>query len=484
MPLPAPIVGIIANPASGRDLRRLTANAGLYSSTDKASAIQRLLAAFGVTGIGRVLLPSDMTGIAAAVLKASQGPGARDQHWPAIEILDLPLTQTVADTRLATRRMVERGVAMIAVLGGDGTHKAVAAEAADVPLLTLSTGTNNAFPELREATSAGLAGGLYASGRIPAEIALRRNKRLLVREARRGLCELALVDVAVSSLAFVGARAISRAADLAEVFVTFAEPQSIGLSALCGLWLPVPRQAPHGAWMRLDPQSPEALLVPLAPGLLQGCGVAAAGRLEPGVAHGLALASGTLALDGEREIEFNVHDRPTVTLDAGGPLGPEHRAGLGRARVGQRSRRAQSAEPGPSARCARSRGCGRASGTCGSSPGQRGSGEARRSAPGPAPRAAASARSCSRTCGTTRWPAWSMPASPTGSFPSTVRSATSRTPLRVKINSAMHTFLVALVHGAFTPYRSILQSACLALVHQTYFKLSASLTQWATAPAQ
>lgn len=59
-------------PASGRDLRRLTANAGLYSSTDKASAIQRLLAAFGATGVGQVLLPSDMTGIAAAVLKASQ----------------------------------------------------------------------------------------------------------------------------------------------------------------------------------------------------------------------------------------------------------------------------------------------------------------------------------------------------------------------------------------------------------------------------
>jgi hypothetical protein len=72
--------------------------------------------------------------------------------------------------------------------------------------------------------------------------------------------------------------------------------------------------------MRLDARSPEALLVPLAPGLLQGCGVLAAGSLEPGVAHRLCLASGTLALDGEREIEFNAHDRPTVTLDAGGPL--------------------------------------------------------------------------------------------------------------------------------------------------------------------
>ncbi|MDU9029466.1 ATP-NAD kinase family protein [Pseudomonas mediterranea] len=313
-------VGIIANPASGRDVRRLTANAGLFSSTDKVSVIQRLLAAFGATGIEQVLMPTDMTGIAAAVLKNSHSRQARDSHWPALEFLDLTLRQTVEDTRRAARLMAEREVALIAVLGGDGTHKAVAVEVGDIPLLTLSTGTNNAFPELREATTAGLVGGLYASGRIPGPIGLRRNKRLLVCEAQRGLREIALVDVAVSPLRFVGARAISRAADLAEVFVTFAEPQSIGLSALCGLWLPVTRQEPGGAWMRLDPQSPEALLVPLAPGLLQGCGVLAAGRLEPGVAHPLALSSGTLALDGEREIEFNPQDRPTVTLDAGGPL--------------------------------------------------------------------------------------------------------------------------------------------------------------------
>lgn len=320
MPQPAPTIGIIANPASGRDLRRLTANAGLYSSTDKASVIQRLLAAFGATGIARVLLPTDMTGIAAAVLKASLGPMARDQHWPALEILDLPLTQTVADTRLATRRMVERGVAMIAVLGGDGTHKAVAAEAGDVPLLTLSTGTNNAFPELREATSAGLAGGLQASGRIPDSIGLRRNKRLLVRVPEQALCEWALVEVAVSPQRFIGARALSRSEDLSELFACFAEPHAIGLSALCGLWCPVSRQEPHGAWVRLDADSQHVLVAPLAPGLLQGCGISASGPLEPGVAYPLSLASGTLALDGEREIEFAEHDTPTITLDHHGPL--------------------------------------------------------------------------------------------------------------------------------------------------------------------
>jgi len=321
-------VGIIPNPASGRDLRRLTANAGLFSSTDKASVVQRLLGAFGATGIQRVLLPTDMTGIAAAVLKASRGRHARDNRWPELEILDIRLRQTVEDTRLAAHLMAERGVALIAVLGGDGTHKAVAAEVGDIPLLTLSTGTNNAFPELREATGAGLAGGLFASGRIPPEIGLRRNKRLLVREARRGLCEWALVDVAVSPLRFVGGRAISRAEDLAEVFVTFAEPHAIGLSALCGLWCPVSRQAPEGAWMRLHPEARDALLAPLAPGLLQGCGVVAAGTLEPGVAHAPSLNGGTLALDGEREIAFAAGDRPTVTLDSHGPLSIDVEAAL------------------------------------------------------------------------------------------------------------------------------------------------------------
>ena len=320
MPHPAPTIGIIANPASGRDLRRLTSNAGLYSSTDKASVIQRLLAAFGATGVAEVLLPIDMTGIAAAVLKASLGPVAQDQHWPRLALLDLPLTQTVSDTRLATRHMVERGVAMIAVLGGDGTHKAVASEAGDTPLLTLSTGTNNAFPELREATSAGLAGGLLASGLVAASIGLRRNKRLLVKVQQQRLCEWALVEVAVSPQRFIGARALSRSEDLSEVFACFAGPHAIGLSALCGLWQPVARHEPCGAWVRLNPGADQALLAPLAPGLLQGCGITASGMLSPGVAHRLSLAAGTLALDGEREIEFAEHDTPTITLDLQGPL--------------------------------------------------------------------------------------------------------------------------------------------------------------------
>ena len=296
---PSPIVGIIANPASGRDLRRLTAHAGLHSSTDKASVVQRLLAAFGATGIRHALLPPDMTGIAAAVLRASQTRQARDGHWPFLEFLDMPLRQSVEDTRLAARRMVERGVALIAVLGGDGTHKAVAAEVGDVPWRCPpgpTTPSGAARSRRRGARRRPLRQQPGAAGDRPATQQAPAGARAAPRALRVGAGGRRGVAAAVHRRP----RHQSRR-DLAEVFVSFAEPHAIGLSALCGLWSPVSREEPHGAWMRLHPDARESLLVPLAPGLLVGCGVSAAGYLQPGVAHAPSLSSGTLALDGERD---------------------------------------------------------------------------------------------------------------------------------------------------------------------------------------
>ena len=76
------------------------------------------------------------------------------------------------------------GAAAIVVLGGDGTHRVVAKACGDVPLCALSTGTNNAFPEMREATVAGLATGLVATGRA-GDGALRREVALAVGSPAR-----------------------------------------------------------------------------------------------------------------------------------------------------------------------------------------------------------------------------------------------------------------------------------------------------------
>ena len=52
-------VGVIANPMSGRDIRRLVASASVFPNAEKASMVVRLTAAAGALGVGRVLVTTD-----------------------------------------------------------------------------------------------------------------------------------------------------------------------------------------------------------------------------------------------------------------------------------------------------------------------------------------------------------------------------------------------------------------------------------------
>ncbi|MEU6646439.1 NAD(+)/NADH kinase [Saccharomonospora sp. NPDC046836] len=164
---PATTVGVVANPASGRDIRRLVAQASVFPTAEKANMVQRLLAAFASVGVARALLSTDLGGISSAVLRAlrTRRPG-RDGPWPDVEFCDAdPITGTAEDTTNAVRHMVAAGAQLIVCLGGDGTARVATAACGHVPLLALSTGTNNAFPRMREATVAGLAGQLCPSSR-------------------------------------------------------------------------------------------------------------------------------------------------------------------------------------------------------------------------------------------------------------------------------------------------------------------------------
>ena len=72
------IVGVVANPLSGRDIRRLVTQASVFPTAEKANMIQRMLTAFGAVGVHRVLLSTDLGGISAAVFRAIQ----RRRHQP------------------------------------------------------------------------------------------------------------------------------------------------------------------------------------------------------------------------------------------------------------------------------------------------------------------------------------------------------------------------------------------------------------------
>ena len=126
------------------------------------------------------------------------------------------------------------------VLGGDGTHRAVVRECGEVPIAGISTGTNNAFPEHREPTITGLAVGLCAYGPPDrATQALGAEQDARGRDQRRRTARIALVDVVLSHRRFIGARALWRTETFRELYVTFADPEVIGMSAIAGLLEPV-----------------------------------------------------------------------------------------------------------------------------------------------------------------------------------------------------------------------------------------------------
>jgi predicted polyphosphate/ATP-dependent NAD kinase len=315
-----PTVGIVANPLSGRDIRRLVARASVFPNAEKANMVQRMLTSVEAVGVHRVLMSTDLSGISASVLRATQAPSGRHRHsWPEVEFLDQDaLTESAVDTTNAVRRMVERGAGVIACLGGDGTARVAAAACGDTPLLALSTGTNNVFPEMCEATVAGLAAGLVATGAVDAEAATYQASVLEVIAGDR--TEYALVDVCVTTADHLGSRALWEPATLRELYCTFAEPHAVGLSSIPGLLCPSPRTAKQGVALEFDDPatSTTAVLAPIAPGLVVEVGVRSWRTLVVGEKVESSTRRGVIAVDGEREIEFQ-DMTPVICLRDDGP---------------------------------------------------------------------------------------------------------------------------------------------------------------------
>ncbi len=336
----APCVGIIANPVSARDIRRIVANASNLQIADRVN--NRVARAHGAGRDARAAR-ADHAGQRRHPRHADAQPEPRTQpapRLPEVEFLDMEPTSTVDDTFLAARMMRAAGVKAIVVLGGDGTHRAVVRECKDVPIAGLSTGTNNAFPEMRESTITAMAVGLYATGRLSAGEALAPNKLLEVsiNEGRRH--DIALVDAVISTERYIGARALWKTESLSAVYLTFADPQAIGLSAIGGLLQPLGRREPGGLAVHLsdDPATRRlSLHAPIAPGMVREVGIARCEPMPAGQPFAVALEAGVVALDGERELAFDPGERvrqsrcaktlsPTVTWPAA--CRPLHAMGL------------------------------------------------------------------------------------------------------------------------------------------------------------
>ncbi len=308
-------VGIIANPVSARDIRRIIAHAANLQITDRANMVLRILAGLHHAGIDNVVMMPERAGLGVHIQRGlKQAQYADHTRFPTLSWLDMPITGTAQDTVCAAHLMRQQNVSAIVVLGGDGTHRLVVRECGNIPIAGVSSGTNNAFPPLQEPTITGLATGLAISGKIPASLAFRGNKLLEVRVNERR--DIALVDVAVVREQFTGALAVWRAESLRELFVTFGRTDGIGMSSIAGLLNPVSRDQPIGLHVRFAHNTPAAfsLSAPLAPGLMAKLPIQSVDTLSPNATLSLSTTSGSLALDGERELPFSASDSVSITL--------------------------------------------------------------------------------------------------------------------------------------------------------------------------
>ncbi len=306
-------VGIIANPASGKDIRRLVAHGSVFDNDEKANIVRRVLLGMDMVGVTRVSIMPDRYGIG---LKAIDGIKLNLQ----VDFLDFEPFFTQEDSRRAAAMLAEAGVTCLITLGGDGTNRVVAKGCGDVPLMPISTGTNNVFPFMIEATIAGLAAGLVAGGH--ADAALRRAPRIEVLDAQNAMVDLALVDAVVYAERFIASRAVWDGAKIRDLLLARAEPGNIGLSSIGSHLLG--GDYPPGMGLLLQTgradQPGVTVQAPIAPGLLRPVRIAGHRLLSPGEIITLSHDEPcVLALDGEREIEMLPGSSLRLRLSMAGP---------------------------------------------------------------------------------------------------------------------------------------------------------------------
>lgn len=315
-------VGVIVNPQAGKDIRRLVAPASHTADSAKIGVVRRVIAAAAEAGAETIWMAPDPNRLAE---RAAQGLGA------PVDILPGEVSGSRHDTIDAAARLAERGVDAVVVLGGDGTSRDVTKGWPRVPLIAISTGTNNVFPSALDGTSAGMAAGLVASGGISLDEVASSAKviEMVVSDASRpdGVPDLALVDLALVRASFTGARAVTDPHSLEWVVAAIAPPASTGMASIAGRVHPVGRFESGGVLVRLG-EGGRRVRVPLSPGAFATVGITEVHPLAPHERVTLP-GPGVLAFDGERDRRMGEDATVTVWIDPEGPRMIDVEATLG-----------------------------------------------------------------------------------------------------------------------------------------------------------
>lgn len=302
-------IGIIVNPASGKDIRRLVAHASVFDNNEKRSIVKRVVLGAIASSANAFLYMPDPYQIVEAMFERLDAEASFTE-------VQTPGTGTAVDTTHAAQAMRDAACSVVVTLGGDGTNRAFAKGWLDAPLVPVSTGTNNVFPRMMEGTLAGAAAGLIAAGRISLSETSAQAKRIRV-EVDGIPDDVALVDAVLLDDQFVAARAVWMSRTLRTLVLARAEPASVGLSAVGGLLHPVGADDDCALLVEAG-EGGDPLLAPIAPGLYETVLVRQVRELRLGEPFAVA-GPGVLALDGEREFTLRSGQEARLTVVRDGP---------------------------------------------------------------------------------------------------------------------------------------------------------------------
>ncbi len=304
-------VGLVVNPAAGRDIRRLTGGASVSDNYAKRRTAGCVLAGLAMAPerVAVRVMP-DRAGLGRTVVDdAPDGIGA--------ELLDIEIDGSPEDTRRAAARFRECADAVV-VLGGDGTNRDVAHAIGDVPVASVSTGTNNVVPTPIDGTVAGAATALVATSSVSVDECTIPHGMVEARidgedDSLRGLATLGVVD-----RPFVGTRAVTNTADFVGGVVSRAAPSDIGLSGIAGTVAPHAPAVDGGVALRLGSpdETPRAVRAITSPGVVDRVGIEECRRVDRDEETTFDVREGVLSVDGEREREITdatVRIRPVAT---------------------------------------------------------------------------------------------------------------------------------------------------------------------------
>ena len=311
------LVGIIANPAASKDIRRLVAQGRVVPDWEKVNIVRRVLLGLEAAGIQRVTAMPDSSHLAE---RAREDP----QLSLDLEMIQMSTFHGEGDTVRAAEMMGDMGVDCLVTLGGDGTNRAVAVGCCSIPLIPISTGTNNVFPTMVEGTLAGLAAGLAAQGNLDLdEVAI--VSKLIEVYVDGKYRDMALVDVAISRERYVATRAIWDLATVDEVFLTRAEPSSIGLSSVGARLQSIGMADDAGLQYSVShsgeelSDSEQRVLAPIAPGVVSWVPIQQWSVVELGERVVAGPRHCTVALDGERSFSVTSREQLSVEIRRNGP---------------------------------------------------------------------------------------------------------------------------------------------------------------------